>query len=133
LARKIGEAAQREDRLWEKTCFEFFIKMGTGRSAAYWEFNLSPNGGWNVFSLPGYRQKLKEERAFLAAVFDAGFTGDTAFRDIGRYWCAAPAGIGWAWAAAAYGSECCYSIIAASGELLGDRTSCRPSRLPPPG
>jgi len=74
---KIGEAAQREDRLWEKTCFEFFIKMGTGRSAAYWEFNLSPNGGWNVFSLPGYRQKLKEERAFLQLPFSTQVSPET--------------------------------------------------------
>ena len=64
----------RRDRLWEHTCFEFFLAAGTeGRakaaSAPYWEFNLSPGGNWNVFSLAGYRQGLKEEQAIAALPF----------------------------------------------------------------
>lgn len=63
-ARSQPEA--RKNRLWEQTCFEFFLGEGTHRSlsAPYWEFNLSPSGDWNVFALTGYRQGLKEETAF---------------------------------------------------------------------
>lgn len=36
----------RETKLWEKTCFELFIKNENG---AYLEFNFSPNFQWNCF------------------------------------------------------------------------------------
>jgi hypothetical protein len=64
---KSSADAQRKDRLWERTCFEFFLAEGFEhtRAAPYWEFNLSPTGDWNVFSLQRYRQGLKEESAFL--------------------------------------------------------------------
>lgn len=58
---------QRRDRLWEQTCFEFFL---TQEAAPYWEFNLSPAGDWNVFALSGYRQGLKEETAFAKLPFE---------------------------------------------------------------
>lgn len=61
----------RRDRLWTQTCFEFFLAEGAVRSprSPYWEFNLSPAGDWNVFSLSGYRQGLKEETAVAALPF----------------------------------------------------------------
>ena len=61
-----SENAQRKDRLWEQTCFEFFITAGTNciHASPYWEFNLSPSGDWNVFALSGYRQSLQAETAF---------------------------------------------------------------------
>ncbi|MGB3300654.1 MAG: DOMON-like domain-containing protein [Phormidesmis sp.] len=60
------ETPQRKDRLWQQTCFEFFIAADTNRthSTPYWEFNLSPSQDWNVFSLSGYRQGRREEKAF---------------------------------------------------------------------
>ncbi|MCL4504221.1 MAG: DOMON-like domain-containing protein, partial [Deltaproteobacteria bacterium] len=52
------------DRLWEKTCFEFFL--GLKDSKQYWEFNLSPNGSWNVYRFNGYRQGMAAETAFAS-------------------------------------------------------------------
>ena len=57
----------RKNRLWEKTCFEFFV--GIGNMPAYWEFNLSPSGDWNVFRFKDYRNensgnRLEEEGGY---------------------------------------------------------------------
>ncbi len=61
----------RQDRLWEKTCFEFFLTAGPQHSKAdpYWEFNLSPAGHWNVFAIASYRQGLRLEPAFSSLPF----------------------------------------------------------------
>jgi hypothetical protein len=66
-----SKSPYRKDRLWEQTCFEFFLAVGheQNRSTSYWEFNLSPTGDWNVFALQGYRQGLSEEAAFSAMPF----------------------------------------------------------------
>ena len=84
LSGKEGNDSHREDRLWEQTCFEFFLAGGHShaRTNPYWEFNLAPSGRWNVFSLTGYRQGLQEEQAFstlpftVQAVQDQGITLD---------------------------------------------------------
>ncbi|MEL6160917.1 MAG: DOMON-like domain-containing protein [Cyanobacteria bacterium J06623_5] len=70
----LGEGGHRQDRLWEKTCFECFLSEG---SAGYWEFNFSPSGDWNAFALTGYRQGLKEEAAISRLPVEAwqGFEG----------------------------------------------------------
>lgn len=62
---KAGIGAARGDRLWEQTCFEFFLAAGPKptTNTPYWEFNLSPSGDWNIFALDGYRRGLKEEDA----------------------------------------------------------------------
>ncbi len=52
----------RRHRLWEKTCLECFA--ATEETSAYWEFNLSPSGDWNVYRFDGYRQGMREEEAF---------------------------------------------------------------------
>lgn len=44
----------RQDGLWQRTCFEFFIKPGTG--SAYYEFNFSPAGLWQQYRFTNYRQ-----------------------------------------------------------------------------
>jgi hypothetical protein len=59
--------AQRKFALWEATCCEFFL--GIKGDPAYWEFNLSPIGDWNVYRLDSYRQSLREELAFTALPF----------------------------------------------------------------
>ncbi len=38
----------RKDGLWQKSCFEFFIKKWN--SSEYIEVNLSPNGEWQSYS-----------------------------------------------------------------------------------
>lgn len=50
------------DGLWERTCFEFFLAVPGDQ--AYWEFNLSPSGHWNVYRLDGYRQGLTPEPSY---------------------------------------------------------------------
>lgn len=57
----------RQDKLWEHTCWEFFIGVRGDRS--YWEFNLSPSGDWNVFHLDDYRQGLRWEDRIFALPF----------------------------------------------------------------
>lgn len=65
----------RQDRLWEHTCFEFFLSAAEdaaypkSNAAPYWEFNLSPTGAWNVFALNGYRDGLREDGAFTQIPF----------------------------------------------------------------
>lgn len=58
----------RQDGLWEETCFEFFI--GVTNSPAYWEFNLSPNGNWNVYYFNDYREGMKPETIFTSLPFE---------------------------------------------------------------
>jgi hypothetical protein len=44
----------RKDELWRTTCFELFIAVKN--MPAYWEFNMSPSGDWNVYVMDAYRQ-----------------------------------------------------------------------------
>jgi len=81
----FGTTDSRQDRLWEQTCFEFFLTAGAEKvdQSPYWEFNLSPTGAWNVFALDGYRAGLREESAFTQLPFSisqssAGVRLDTA-------------------------------------------------------
>lgn len=55
----------RRDRLWEQTCFEFFLGVQPlpSKASPYWEFNFSPSGDWNVFSLQSYRYGSELELA----------------------------------------------------------------------
>ncbi|MEA5565312.1 DOMON-like domain-containing protein [Anabaena sp. UHCC 0399] len=57
----------RQHKLWENTCFEFFI--GVKNSQHYWEFNLSPAGHWNIYRFDNYRQGMQEETAFAELPF----------------------------------------------------------------
>ena len=64
----------RKHKLWEETCFEFFLGLKNSDESAltdklspadkYWEFNLSPAGHWNVYSFDSYRYNMQEETAF---------------------------------------------------------------------
>ena len=60
---------KRSQRLWEKTCFEYFLRPADPGQSHYWEFNLSPSGDWNIFSLSGYRAELQEEQAIATLPF----------------------------------------------------------------
>ncbi|MFZ2958078.1 MAG: DOMON-like domain-containing protein [Candidatus Ozemobacteraceae bacterium] len=62
-----GIVQERQDKLWEKTCFEFFL--GPRGSAQYWEFNLSPNGNWNAYHFQEYRKGMQQEPAFSSLPF----------------------------------------------------------------
>jgi hypothetical protein len=64
----------RRDELWSRTCLELFLAVPG--AAAYWEFNLSPSGDWNVYRLSGYRQGLAAEQAVVALPFAVERRGD---------------------------------------------------------
>jgi len=53
---------RRCDGLWHHTCLEAFVRDPA--ADAYWEYNLSPSGDWNVYRLDGYRQGLRQESAY---------------------------------------------------------------------
>ena len=43
----------RSDGLWQHSCFEAFVRSGTG--AAYHEFNFSPSTAWAAYRFSDYR------------------------------------------------------------------------------
>jgi hypothetical protein len=69
------EIPVRQFALWEATCLEFFL--APSGQAEYWEFNLSPNGNWQVFHLDGYRQGLRDEAAINYLPFTVQQTSDS--------------------------------------------------------
>lgn len=46
-------AGQRRDELWRHTCFEFFVRGGSG--PAYVEVNAAPSRDWAVYAFTDYR------------------------------------------------------------------------------
>lgn len=56
---ELSSNPQRIDRLWEQTCFEFFI--GEKKKENYYEVNLSPSKDWNVFAFDSYRMGKRDE------------------------------------------------------------------------
>ncbi|MEK6527827.1 MAG: DOMON-like domain-containing protein [Nitrospirota bacterium] len=78
----------RKHKLWEETCFEFFIGLKnsneSSHSGKYWEFNISPAGHWNVYCFDSYRQNmqvvdstLREETAFKSLPFEVLYQPDS--------------------------------------------------------
>ena len=49
----------RENFLWQHTCFEGFIGLPTEEK--YWEFNITPLGGWNFYRFTSYREDMIED------------------------------------------------------------------------
>ena len=51
-------APDRQDNLWQHTCFEAFIGAGgNSGDASYREFNFSPSGQWAAYAFTDYRQR----------------------------------------------------------------------------
>lgn len=71
----------RRDELWKATCFEFFLAIpGQPR---YREFNMSPSGDWNVYTMDAYRRVgFREETAFAELPFVFKKTADAARLDL---------------------------------------------------
>ena len=73
----------RRDDLWRTTCFELFLAIPG--LPGYWEFNWSPSGDWNIYSMEAYRRVgFREERRVPAPVLDSrlvaeSFTLDASF------------------------------------------------------
>lgn len=58
LAVPASAAAERTDGLWQRTCFELFLKPAGGE--AYFEFNLSPSSQWAAYAFDGYRSRAAD-------------------------------------------------------------------------
>lgn len=76
LAVPAWSGRSRAEGLWEKTCFELFVRDSA--SASYAEFNFSPSGRWAAYYFPAYREgridiDLDQEPEITSA------TGDTIF------------------------------------------------------
>ncbi len=55
---------ERQDILWQHTCFEAFIGAGgNSGDASYREFNFSPSGQWAAYAFTAYRQR---DESFVA-------------------------------------------------------------------
>lgn len=78
----IGTGGDRRDRLWEKTCFEYFLRLADRSQTRYWEINLSPCGDWNVFSLSNYRDDLQAEMAIAHIPFQVNLAPNELQLDI---------------------------------------------------
>ncbi len=55
------QTSVRQDRLWETSCFELFIRNRVGR--AYHEFNFSPSTNWACYRFSDYRTGMQIVRA----------------------------------------------------------------------
>jgi hypothetical protein len=66
----------RQFGLWEHTCLEFFI--GAAASPNYWEFNLSPGGNWNCFSLSDVRTDMQESETLVLSSVECEIKEDVA-------------------------------------------------------
>lgn len=51
------KAPLQQDDLWKTTCFECFIAKPD--SDEYWEVNVSPSLGWNIYHFDAYRKGMK--------------------------------------------------------------------------
>lgn len=55
----VLSGCSRRGGLWQHTCCELFFSP-KGRDH-YWELNVSPCGGWNIYRFSGYRSGMQEE------------------------------------------------------------------------
>jgi hypothetical protein len=60
-------APERRDGLWQHTCLELFLAVAGEQP--YWEFNLSPDGSWNVYRLEAYRSGLRADEDIQSLPF----------------------------------------------------------------
>lgn len=74
-----SDPPQRRDGLWQHTCLEWFVARSGDET--YWEYNLCPNGDWNVYALEGYRQGLTPDPHYSALpMARSGGGGITCFK-----------------------------------------------------
>ena len=63
---------KRCDNLWQSTCLEMFWAE-EGRKN-YWELNLAPNGGWNVYAFTDYRTGMRQEDRIAEPLIETAHT-----------------------------------------------------------
>lgn len=62
IPRPTAGSDERRDGLWQHTCLECFL--APAGQPTYLEFNLAPDGAWNVYELDDYRQGLRAAVAY---------------------------------------------------------------------
>src|SRR5690606_3136184 len=56
--------SQRQDDLWESTCFELFI--GSLHETSYYELNFSPSYAWNAYHFTSERHGMRVAQELAA-------------------------------------------------------------------
>ncbi len=69
IAMPPQRAAARSNDLWQRTCFEAFVRPSDG--LAYYEFNFSPSGEWAAYRFAKYRVGMCEAEGISAVKIDA--------------------------------------------------------------
>lgn len=59
-------APERTDGLWQRTCFELFVKPEGGEG--YFEFNFSPSTQWAAYRFDGYRAGMADQPLAVPAI-----------------------------------------------------------------
>jgi len=67
--------SERADELWQRTCFEAFVRAPHG--AAYYEFNFAPSTQWAAYGFSGYRSGMR-----VATEVDAPFIEVQSLHDV---------------------------------------------------
>ena len=57
LAVPVSTSPVRADGLWQRTCFEMFVRVA---GESYVEFNLSPSREWAAYAFDGYRAGMRD-------------------------------------------------------------------------
>jgi len=68
-------ARPRSDNLWQATCLEMFWAEEGKKN--YWELNLAPSGGWNVYAFTDYRTGMRREERVAEPRMEIGRTADS--------------------------------------------------------
>ena len=64
----------RTDALWQRTCFEAFIRPGADE--AYYEFNFAPSTQWAAYRFDGYREGMRAAEEIGALRIDVDCTAE---------------------------------------------------------
>jgi len=73
------------DGLWQRTCFEAFVRQGDN---AYVEFNLSPSGQWAAYDFDSYRSGMRNREVLAPKItvesgpFEVVLTADLDVADL---------------------------------------------------
>ncbi len=73
---ELQTAAERADGLWESTCFEAFWCFSDRTGEPYWEFNLAPDGRWNLYAFHGYRKRNQNWKPEFAPEIESSNEGE---------------------------------------------------------
>ena len=129
---------RRRDGLWQRTCFEIFLR--TEAAEAYCEFNLSPSSEWAAYRFSGYRDGMTvleiDDPGIVVRTgpdrleLQAGLLlGDVALLDPARSWQASVTAV----IVERNGSKSFWALAHPPGAPDFHHRDCFALELPPPG